>query len=413
MEVTKPPFPIRPFTEAEWPQVNQLLNLAFLDEPRQEDADVFLQALELDRTLVAFDGDQPVGSAGAFTFELTAPGAVVPAAGVTIVVVHPTYRRRGLLSALMDRQLGDLAESGEAVAVLWASEATIYGRYGYAVASQRATLDIGRAEAGLVADAPDGRELNLQLAQPQDVRQELAQVYAAMTPTRPGYIARNETQWADTLHDPEHGRNGALATQALLVRDGDDLRGYALYRVKPSDDGLVSTSTVHVSELQAMDAAAYAACWRFLSSIDLTARITAGKLPVDAPLFHLLADSRRARVGRADGLWARLVRLGDAMAQRRYAAPVDLVLDVVDDRCPWNTGSWRLSGDENGASCERTTNSPDVRVDTRALASAYLGDSTLTAYLTTGRAEEHTPGALRRLSTAMSWDPRPWGPHSF
>lgn len=413
MGVENTPYPIRPITDDEWQPLHELLALAFLDTPRQEDLEVLRAVVERDRTLVAFDGAAVVASAGAWTFELTVPGATVPAAGVTIVTVHPTYRRRGLLSALMDRQLGELAESGEPVAVLWASEASIYRRFGYAVAAQRATIDIGRTEAGLLAEAPDSGHLRLQLASPQDVRPQLAEVYEAVRTARPGLVSRNEDMWTDVLYDPEHHRNGKLAAQAVLVRDGDELRGYAVYQIAPADDGLVATGTVRILELHAKDAAAYAACWRYLSSMDLTARVASRHMPVDAPLFHLLADARRARIGRNDGLWARLVRFGEAMSQRRYAAPVDLVLDVVDDRCPWNTGRWRLAGDENGASCETTTSAADVRLDVRALAAGYLGDSALTTYLGTGCTEEHTPGAVRRLATAMSWDPRPWCANVF
>src|SRR5690606_24284059 len=132
--------------------------------------------------------------------------------------------------------------------------------------------------------------------------------------TRPGHIARNDAHWADTLHDPEHSRHGALPQQALLVRADEEVRAYALYSVVPDHDGWVSNGRVRVEEVQALDAAAYTASWRYLTTIDLTARITARKVPVDAPLFHLLADVRRARVARKDTLWARLVRVGDALA---------------------------------------------------------------------------------------------------
>ncbi|MQA81145.1 MAG: GNAT family N-acetyltransferase [Streptosporangiales bacterium] len=404
-------YPIRPIVEDEWSGLFSQLGLAFHDtHHRPEDAAVLREVLELHRTLVAFDGTLQVGTAGALTMELTVPGAMAPAAGITIVTVRPTHRRRGLLNALMTRQLDDLHESGEAIAMLWASESAIYRRYGYATAVERAMIDVARHTSGLVADAPDSSHLRLELADPAEARKELAVVYDELRPTRPGYISRNDGGWADTLHDPEHLREGATVTRAVFAYDGDRLLGSALYSVSPSGDGPAS---VRLRELHADDPAAYAALWRFVSTVDLTGRVTAANVPVDAPLFRLLADPRRANIQRADSLWVRLVRTGEAMAQRRYAAPVDLVLDLVDDRCPWNAGTWRLSGDETGATCERTTDPADVRLDTGTLASAYLGDSTLTAYLTTGRAEELRPGALRRLSTAMSWDPRPWTIHSF
>lgn len=407
-------YPIRPIVEDEWQSLLDQLDLAFHDpHHRPEDGEVLRQVLEFDRTLVAFDGTLPAGTAGALTMELTVPGALAPAAGVTIVTVRPTHRRRGLLTALMTRQLDDLHENGEAIAILWASESGIYGRYGYGPAAERAMIDVARHEAGLVADAPDSSHLRVELTDPAEARKELAAIYDELRPTRPGYISRNEGSWADTLHDPEHLRSGATATRAVLVRDDDRLLGSALYAVAHSGDDPTSRPTVQLHELHAEDPAAYTALWRFVSTVDLTSRVKSKNMPVDAPLFRLLADPRRANIRRADSLWVRLVRVGEAMAQRRYAAPVDLVIDLADVRCPWNAGTWRLSGDETGATCERTSDPADVRLDTGTLASAYLGDSTLTAYVTTGRAQELRPGALRRLSTAMSWDPRPWTIHNF
>ena len=84
------------------------------------------------------------------------PGATVPAAGVTIVTVHPTHRRRGILSTMMDRQLADLHERGEPIAVLRASEAAIYGRFGYAAGHPRARPRAGTGPAAAPA-VPDAR----------------------------------------------------------------------------------------------------------------------------------------------------------------------------------------------------------------------------------------------------------------
>ncbi|HEX6444791.1 MAG TPA: GNAT family N-acetyltransferase [Streptosporangiales bacterium] len=411
--MTHAALPIRPIVPHEWGALGRLLDLAFLETHRPEEWEQFRSVVELDRTLCAFDGDRMVSSSGAYTMELTVPGAVIPAAGVSIVTVHPAYRRRGLLSAMMDRQLGDLRDSGEAVAMLWASESRIYGRYGYAVACQQAAIDIARTESALVPDAPDATHLDLELVDPGEARKELAVVYDRMRPTRPGYVSRDDGQWFDTLFDPEQRRAGATALQALLVRDGGTTTGYALYRAKPEWEAGGPKGQVTLVELQAADAATHVACWQYLSGLDLTAHVTARQMPVDTPLLYLLADQRRARVRREDALWVRLVRVGEALAQRRYAAPVDLVLDVADARCPWNAGRWRLSGDESGATCEPTTEAADARVDTTALASAYLGDGALAAYAVTGRASETTPGALRRLAAAMSWDPKPWCVHNF
>jgi predicted acetyltransferase len=410
---------LRPFSREEFDAASGVVELAFFFSGHPEDREVFAAGLEFDRSLGAFvdvpgaAGDRIVGTAAAYTFELTVPGSTTPAAGVTVVTVHPTHRRRGVLSAMMDRQLADLHERGEPIAVLRASEAGIYGRFGYAMASRELHLDFTRPAALFVPDAPRADGLVVELDEPGSVRAELAGVYDALRPSRPGFIGRRETAWAELLHDPEHRRGGAGAARALLVRDGAGPRGYALYTVQQRwSDGL-PTGHVDVREMIATDTAAALALWRHVLDLDLTATAGAGGRPVDDPLLQLLADPRRARARVKDGLWLRLVRVGEALAARRYAAPVDLVLDVTDARCPWNARRWRLSGDADGATCEPSTERADVRIDTTALAAGYLGDPVLGGYLGTGRIGDERPGAVRQLATALGWTPGPWCPHHF
>src|SRR5262249_62239311 len=88
-----------------------------------------------ERTLTAYEGDYAVGAAASYPFELTIPGGQLPAAGVTWVGVLPTHRRRGVLTEMMRNQIEDVHERGEPLAILWASEAAIYGRFGYGVAA--------------------------------------------------------------------------------------------------------------------------------------------------------------------------------------------------------------------------------------------------------------------------------------
>jgi predicted N-acetyltransferase YhbS len=110
------------------------------------------KSLPRDRLIAAFDDGSPVGLAGAYDFELTIPGGALAAPGVTWVGVLPTHRRRGILRELMRRQLNDVHERGEALAILWASEAAIYGRFGYGLAAPSAGIEADRARFGLRDD---------------------------------------------------------------------------------------------------------------------------------------------------------------------------------------------------------------------------------------------------------------------
>src|SRR5918992_85060 len=136
--------------------LRRTLQAAFGGEPRENDR--WVRILEPDRLLCAMDDDAMVGSAGAFSFTLTVPGAELPAAGVTIGGVLPTHRRRGILTQMMRRQPDDIRAKREPIAILWASEGNIYGRFGYGVATIIASIHADRDRA-VFADTvePQGR----------------------------------------------------------------------------------------------------------------------------------------------------------------------------------------------------------------------------------------------------------------
>ena len=179
---------------------------------------------EFDRSLAAFDGDAIVGTTAAYSFQLTVPGGVVGAGGVTFVSVLPSHRRRGILSAMMRHQLADIAARGEPVAVLFASESVIYGRYGYGCASGQLSLTIRRGEGALnpatAAKAGTGHgSVRLQAGQPAGLRAELAKVYDAAVPRPAGMMARDERWWHSVLADPEIFRRGMSPLKCLLAGD--------------------------------------------------------------------------------------------------------------------------------------------------------------------------------------------------
>jgi predicted acetyltransferase len=157
----------------------------------------------------------------------------------------------------------------------------------------------------------------------------------------------------------------------------------------------------------------YAALWDFLTSIDLTSKLTFNNRPADDPVQHLVSDIRRCLFGFRDGLHVRLVDVAAALAARTYSAPVDVVLDVEDAFCPWNTGRWRLTGDPKGASCERTAEPAELTLSVRDLGVAYLGGYGLPALAAAGLVRELRPGALAEASTAFRSGLEPWLPHGF
>jgi len=414
---------LRPVTPEEFGAFGEILSQAFNESPWPAEAiEQERTVFEFDRSLAAFDGDAIIGTAGAYSFQLTTPGGVVGAAGVSFVSVLPSHRRRGIMSAMMRDQLADVAARGEPVAALFASESAIYGRYGYGCASGQLSLTIRRGEGALTPATAGGARagglVRLRAAPPTDLRTELVKVYDAAAPHRPGMMARNERWWQDVLADLEFFRRGMSPLKCLLAEDDLAPRGYALYRTKAGwdDDGLPFGS-LSVHELIAVDGEATAALWTDLLTRDLIGEVVARHRPVDDPLLAMLADRRRARACLTDGLWIRLTDVPAALRQRRYSCAANVVIEVSDDLLPANAGRWRLQcpGPPDGgeASCERTTAAADIVLPVAVLGAGYLGGTRLGALASDGLITEHKHGTLARLSAAMYSDPAPWCPSMF
>ncbi|MFI8532727.1 GNAT family N-acetyltransferase [Streptomyces aquilus] len=405
---------VRVLRQDEWDEWYDNLIRAFGGVPEAaEERELWNALTELDRSIGAWDGDACVGTAGAFSFRLTVPGgASVPAAGVTMVSVAATHRRRGVLRSMMRRQLDDVREWGWPLAVLTASEPAIYGRFGYAPATFHVTAEIDTTRVRLSVP-PGTDDVRVRYAKPADVLDACEAVYARLVPQRPGMVARLPGWERLGLLDPESDREGASPLQSVVAERDGEVVGYARFHVKPEWDAAGPKGTVVLRDVQALDPAAHAALWRFLFGIDLTSKVHARGRPVDEVWQQLVSDLRRCEPRLRDSLHVRLVDVGAALEARTYQAPVDVVFDVEDDFCPWNTGRWRLSGDAKGATCERTEDAADLALSVRELGAAYLGGVSLAALGAAGRVRELRQGALTEAAVGFGSPVAPWLPHGF
>ncbi|MFC9547857.1 GNAT family N-acetyltransferase [Streptomyces sp. NPDC056956] len=403
----------RVLRQDEWDRWYGTLVRAFSGVPEaEEERELWRSLTEFGRSVGVWDGETCVGTAGAFSFRLTVPGgASVPAAGVTMVSVAATHRRRGLLTSVMRRQLDDVRSWGEPLAVLTASEPPIYGRFGYAAATHQlgATIDTARVTLS-VPDGTDG--VRLRYAEPASVLDACESVYARLVPLRPGMLARRPGWERLALLDPESDRDGGSPLQCVVAERDGEVVGYARFHVKPGWGPAGPDGTVVLRHMAALDPAADAALWRFLFDVDLTSTLVVHNRPVDDAWQYLVSDPRRCLPTLRDSLYVRLVDVGAALAARTYQAPVDVVLGVEDAFCPWNAGRWRLSGNAKGASCERTDEAPDLALSVRELAAAYLGGVSLAALARSGRVRELRRGALAEASVGFG-GVTPWLPHGF
>ncbi|MCX4470556.1 GNAT family N-acetyltransferase [Micromonospora sp. NBC_01655] len=406
--MTNPPPPIRVGRPDDFDDMARMIEITFHTTFGEETREAERGIWEPDRSLLIRDGADLVAHVSAFTRELTVPGATLPAAHVTMVGVLPTHRRRGLLTRLVRRQLRDVRDAGrEPVAVLWASEGRIYPRFGYGLAAQEYAVECATTELRL--PAPTAAEGRLCLDRPVARRADLARLYDRLRAERPGWSDRDDRWWRYVLADPADERAGATERRVVLHEGPDgEVDGYALWRSRRDSDAAGPRGVTIVEELVAAAPAARLALWRLLLSLDLTRRLSY-RGPVDDPLLRLVDEPRRLVARLSDALWVRVVDVPAALAARRYAVDVDVVVEVTDELLPENSGRWRLTGGPDDARCGRTDRPADLACDVRALGELYLGGTGLAALADAGRVHERRPGALAAAGPAFAWHRAPAG----
>ena len=376
--------------------------------PDLERAEQFARTLPLERVHAVRDGDTIVAGAGAFPFRFTVPGGVVDCAGVTVVGVLPTHRRRGILAAMMREQLDDIRRRGEPIAALWASEEAIYGRYGYGLASFMGEIELARSHSGLRMPPADGTRARL--VSLEDAKTVVPPIYDRVRAETPGMFERNAAWWeVRNLADPPDRRNGAGEKNVMVLEvDGRDA-GYALYRVTAKWEFGSSVGSVNVIEAAGDSPVAVREVWRFLLELDWLATVQASLLPIDHPLLHLLQYPRRLRMRMWDALWCRLVDVGTALSARSYGDGAPTVFEVTDSFLPDNAGRWRLADGR----AERTEADAQLALDVSALGSVYLGGVTFSELLRASMITELEPGAAARADAVFATPLRPWCPEIF
>ena len=376
--------------------------------PDENLAERLTGVLPAQRVYAAWEGGRAVGGLGAFQFQLTVPGGRVPAAGVTIAGVLPTHRRRGLLREMMRLQLDASHARDEPVACLWATEGTIYGRFGFGLASFTAEIDLARERSAFHAPFPSFghvRLVSLGIAE-----ELLAPIYERAAVETPGMFARSSAWWqARILADPEWRRRGNGDLQCAVLEHEGRPAAYAFYRINPAFQRGIQTGSVAVVEAVADSPEATCGIWRYLLDIDWMARVKADLLPVDHPLLLLMAEPRRLDFSLRDGLWVRLIDVETAMSARSYQVRGSFVIDVIDEFCPGNAGCWRVGSD----GVERTDEAAGLRCDISALGSVYLGGFSWSQLARALRVQELLPGAIAHADTIFQTGKAPWCPEIF
>lgn len=413
---------VRRIEPAEIPAFATSVGVPFLDPGNEGAAEFWAGVVEPARTWVAVDGGRFVANAAVLTRDVTVPGPdgqpcpTLPLAAVTAVGVHPTHRRRGILGQLMAEMLDDARRRGEPAAGLLASEAAIYGRYGFGRATGGATVVMDTSRSSFAVDAP---RPDLRIIDVDEAAKVLPDLFDRLRRGRAGQVDRPEGTWAAALADRGRPENGGRALHWVV---GDD--GFISYRARPVPDADgFDRSRIEVRDLMGATPEVEAGLWRYLLDIDLVTEVAASRRAIDDPLAWRLSDPRQFRIrAYGDMLWIRPLDLTGLLQSRAYPISGHLVIDVVappgrnhpgDEALV--TGRWSLDAGPDGVVVQRARpgQAVDLRVGIAEVGALCLGGVTATTLAGAGRVAEERPGALGLADRLLATTPSPLSSTGF
>jgi predicted acetyltransferase len=302
----------------------------------------------------------------------------------------------------MRRQLEHVRERGESVATLWASESSIYGRFGYGVAIEMEITRIPRAYSGRRSDiAPVNG--TCRLLSTDEAREILPALHESIRTRFPGELRRSQEWWEiRILKDLKDYRDGHSANQYLLYEGPGGAEGYVRYRTKSAFENWLPKGVLVVGDFFASTPAATAGLWDYLLGVDLIETIEHPVGGTPDPLLAMLADPRRTNRSRLDAIWLRVVDVESALSARAMGIEGRIVIEVEDSFLDGAGGRFELEGGPDGAVCRRTTASADVCLGIEALGALYLGGGSVDQLARVGRAEGDEK-SLAKLQGMLGW----------
>ena len=369
--------------------------------------------IEVDRTFGAYEGDEVVGGGSVFSFDVTVPGgAALPSAGVTWIGISPTHRRRGALRGLMTAMIDQAVERTEPLAVLWASEGSIYQRFGYGLSTLSSSIDLERDRAQFLSSVPASG--TVRLVSVEEAARIFPPIYDVNLRSTPGFYTRSKGWWEiEVLADFKWARRGYdRKFYAVHETDGKP-DAYAIYRAKHDWTNSVPGTELLVQEIMALDPAALREMWRFLFGIDLIKRVTRRGGPAVEPLLLMLTEPRRLNLTERDGMWLRVIDVVAALEARTYTADGSVVFEVRDDYLPDAGGRFKLTTSGGTGRVERTNDKVQLALEAADLGAVYLGGFSLADLARAGRTDELAEGARARLDAMLATNAPAWCPQIF
>ena len=362
----------------------------------------------MSRSFGACEGKEVVGTAAAWPCDMVVPGgARVDAAAVTGVGVLPTHTRRGILTDLMRSQLEDVADQGQPVAILYASESIIYGRFGYGIATSGASLTLETKHSRFLEPFVDpGR---IRLVTRADALEMFPSVFEEFDRDRAGSISRPAARWAHPFMYGPVPEGEPTPPEFYVVHEDakGKLDGAMAYEILDRDSWWGKPGYIELHDLFGSPAA-YVSLWRHTLDLDLAEGVKFHMRRPDEALRWMLADPRRLEMKLEDQLWLRVVDVPGALAARTYGGAGKLVVDVADPFLG-RGGRFEIDSAESGqATCKPSRRSADLEMTIADLGAAYLGGVSFAALGEAGRVIEPRAGALARADHLFAHHPLPW-----
>lgn len=311
-------------------------------------------------------GPMPVATYASLDKTLNAGRELLPLRMVTDVTTSAAHRRRGLLRRMIEDDLADAVEQGVPIAALTASEATIYGRWGFGPATFRHAVEVDTTPGLAFRSFTDpGR---VELLEPIEAWPHVKAVFDAFHARQRGSVEW-PTQYQD-IHTGAYDFNGSGSNRkirvALHLDEDGQVDGFAVFQHGEK-------YAVSVDEMAALTPQAQLGLWSFLAAIDRVKTVSFGLFHPDDPLMWALTDLNRVKTTELqEFLWLRVLDVPRALAARPWAADGTLVLEV-DDPLGHAAGRYEIVTRDGVAQVARTDTGAEVRLTSEMLGSLYLG----------------------------------------
>ena len=321
-------------------------------------------------TLCAFDGPRLVSSFSTIPFTMRANGAALPIGGVSAVGTLPEYRRRGLVRRIMTQAFADMREGGRPVAALWASQAAIYQRFGYAMASTLRGYAVDTVDINFF-DGDEGAG-DVERVDPTSGYDLVKEIYKRFVNERMGYFHRARALW---LHNAFETREADGPVHIAVSRGASAPDGYAVYTLREGRrDHPARSQEIVIRDLAWLSSSAYRSLWTFFKRHDLVGRVRWNNAPSDDPAVEYFLEPRLLEARDHEGFWMRLVDVAAALKGRGWTTEGEVSISVRDDPlAPWNCGHYRLAVAGGAADVTAGTPDTDIQLSVKALASLYAG----------------------------------------